>query len=129
MTPIRVVLVDDSKVFMDALHSLLVQWKGVEVAGCAASGAEALSLIESRRPDLVLMDIFMPAMNGVEASKRIARAAGLPKVVLMTSLEAPGLRQFALEGKADALVFKQDLYQDLERHMNEWFHPCAQGAA
>ena len=95
MKPIRVVLVDDSKVFMDALYSCLAQWDGVEIAGCAASGVEGLSLIESNKPDLVLMDIFMPVMNGMEASKRIVRHAGLPKVVLMTSLDAPGVQQFA----------------------------------
>ena len=129
MKPIRVVLVDDSKVFMDALLSCFAQWDGVEIAGCATSGAAGLELIASARPDLVLMDIFMPRMNGVEASRRIARSAGLPKVVLMTSLEAPGVQQFALEGKADAFVYKQDLYAELEQRIASWFWPIANGAA
>ena len=129
MKPIRVVLVDDSKVFMDALYSCLAQWDGVEIAGCAASGVEGLSLIESNKPDLVLMDIFMPVMNGMEASKRIVRHAGLTKVVLMTSLDAPGVQQFALSGTADAFMFKQDLFGELEQCIARWFRPQAQGAA
>ena len=129
MKPIRVVLVDDSKVFMDALLSCFAQWEGIEIAGCATSGAAGLALIESTGPDLVLMDIFMPSMNGVEASKRIARSAGLPKVVLMTSLEAPGVQKFALQGEADAFIYKQDLYAELEQRIASWFRPLAQGAA
>jgi DNA-binding NarL/FixJ family response regulator len=126
MKPIRVVLVDDSKVFLDALYSCLARWDGVEITGCAATGADGLSLIESDKPDLVLMDIFMPSMNGVEASKCIQRKGGLPKVVLMTSFDAPGVRQFALGARADAFIFKQDLYSELGRCMEGWFPPMAE---
>ncbi|MBI3373943.1 MAG: response regulator transcription factor [Betaproteobacteria bacterium] len=121
--PIRVVLVDDSKVFLDAIHSCLAEWVGMEIAACAASGAEGLSVIRRNRPDLVLMDVFMSNMNGLEASKRIERSNGLPKVMLMTGADIPGLHEAALEAGADAFVLKQHLYPELARRVEQWFPP------
>ena len=123
--PIRVVLVDDSRVFLDAIQSCLAEWAGVEIAACAESGAAGLNLIRRTRPDLVLMDVFMSNMNGLEASRLIERSAGLPKVMLMTSVDIPGLCAAAVDARADAFVLKQHLYSELAQHLELWFSPAA----
>ena len=124
--PVRMVLVDDNKVFLDALHAWLARYDGVQISACAASGAEGLQLIEREKPDLVLMNMFMHGVSGVEASRRIARDGDLPKVVLMSSLEDPSLPNVARNAGADAFIFKQEMYFQLSRHLEHWFRATGQ---
>ncbi len=92
MKPIRVLLADDHTLVRAGIRSLL-QDLGVEVVAEAGDGREALELVEEHQPDVVLMDIAMPGLNGLEAAARIA--AELPKVrVIMLSMHAN--EQYAL---------------------------------
>ena len=68
----RIVLADDHALFRDGVSSLLQAW-GHEVVGLAADGREAVDLVDRLEPDLVLMDVRMPVMSGVEATREIAR--------------------------------------------------------
>jgi CheY-like chemotaxis protein len=81
MPAIRVVVVDDSPVFRRLLVEQLEAAPGHELAGTAASGEEALDVICATRPDIVLMDVRMPGMGGIEAAFRIRDA--FPDVVLV----------------------------------------------
>jgi DNA-binding NarL/FixJ family response regulator len=87
MAPIRIVLADDHTLLRAGLHALLNKLPGIEVVGEAATGREALRLVQVHQPDLVLMDIAMPDMNGLEAATCLAR--DFPRVrVMMLSMHA-----------------------------------------
>jgi DNA-binding NarL/FixJ family response regulator len=88
--PIRVLIVDDDETFAAALTALFEADGRVEVVGWASNGAEALSLAVGRRPDIVTMDVEMPVMDGVEAT-RMLRAGNppIPIVILTGSGSSP----------------------------------------
>jgi DNA-binding NarL/FixJ family response regulator len=80
---IRVVAADDQRVVRDGLRTLLNLLPGVEVVGTASDGEQALAMAEELRPDVILMDLRMPRMDGVEATSRL-RGSGVKVVVLTT---------------------------------------------
>ena len=82
---ITVVLVDDQRVVREGLSMVLGLMAGVEVLGSASDGVEALELVAELEPDVVLMDLRMPRMDGVEATKRISERPPETKVVVLTT--------------------------------------------
>jgi DNA-binding NarL/FixJ family response regulator len=81
---IRVLLVDDHGLFRAGIRCLLQSIKGVEVVAEAGDGREGLRLIEAHRPDVVLMDIMMPSLNGLDATARVARACPATRVIMLS---------------------------------------------
>ncbi len=82
----RIVLVDDHALFRDGVSSLLGAW-GHEVVGCASDGAQAVALVDALRPDLVLMDVRMPGMSGLAATRQIAGRHPKVAIVMLTVSE------------------------------------------
>jgi DNA-binding NarL/FixJ family response regulator len=80
---LRVLLVDDHDLFRSGLRNLL-QERGVQIVGEASSGNEALRIVRENAPDVVVMDLNMPGMGGVEATRRIAQIAPLTRVLVLT---------------------------------------------
>jgi two-component system, NarL family, nitrate/nitrite response regulator NarL len=85
--PIRILLVDDQPLFRRAIAALLAGQPGFEVVGEAENGLEGLELARQSKPDLVLLDIEMPVMNGVETTRRLREELPATKVVILTVSE------------------------------------------
>ncbi len=83
---IRVVVVDDHWVVRQGLRLFLDQQDGIRVVGEAADGEEALAVVEALRPDVVLMDLLMPRLDGVETTRRIKRRFPRVEVVVLTTV-------------------------------------------
>ena len=84
--PLHVFIADDHTLFREGLRALLGQ-AGIEVAGEAATGEEAAALVERLQPDVVLMDIQMPGLNGIEATRRITTTSPHIGVIIVTMFE------------------------------------------
>ena len=82
--PVRILVADDDQVFTEALTALLGEDERLDVVGQARSGAEALALADELRPNVVLMDLAMPAMAGLEATRRIREAHPETLVLILT---------------------------------------------
>lgn len=91
----RVVLVDDQTLIRQGIRMLLSTEPGIEVVGEAANGAEALAVIEQVRPEVVLMDIRMPVMDGVAATREITRRRPEIGVIILTTFDD---EEFVFEG-------------------------------
>jgi DNA-binding NarL/FixJ family response regulator len=112
---IRVVVADDQRVVRDGLSMLLGLIDGVEVVGTAGDGAEALEVAERERPDVVLMDLRMPRMDGVAATREIRRALpGLQVLVLTTYADDDSLFP-ALEAGARGYLTKDASAEEIEQ--------------
>jgi len=85
--PIRVLICDDQAIIRDGLEMMLKLERNIEVVGKAEDGAEAVELVERLSPDVVLMDLKMPYMNGVEAIRRIRARFPQVKVLVLTTYD------------------------------------------
>ena len=81
---VRIMLADDHKLFRAGIFALVQTLHGIEIIAEAADGREALRLVAAHRPDVVLMDVMMPNLNGLDAAARIARAFPRTRVVIVS---------------------------------------------
>jgi two-component system response regulator DesR len=109
----RVLAIDDSPEFLSSLQSFFATTPDFYLVGTARSGSEALALAQELRPDLVLMDLQMAGMNGLEATSKIRDRFPDMAVVIVTAHEIPGLWQVCHENGACDCVKKSRLYHDL----------------
>ena len=116
---IRVVAADDQRVVREGLALLLSLLPGVEVAGTAADGNEALALVAQERPDVVLMDLRMPGLDGVAATRRLRAEHPSVKVIVLTTYADDQSVVGALQAGADGYLTKDaggdEIRQALER--------------
>lgn len=87
MKKLRLMLVDDQSLFREALRTLLALQPDFEIVAEAENGERALALAKAHRPDVILMDLRMPVMGGVEATRRVLAAAPATRVVVLTTFE------------------------------------------
>jgi DNA-binding NarL/FixJ family response regulator len=111
---LRVLLVDDHDLFRTGLRNLLEE-QGVEVVGEASAGAEAVRFVRELTPDVVVMDLNMPGMNGVEATKKITSFAPLTRVVVLTISDQDGDVMDAIFAGACGYLLKDASIQDVIR--------------
>jgi DNA-binding NarL/FixJ family response regulator len=113
-TPVRVLLVDDHDLFRTGLRNLL-QDQGVDVVGEAQSGNEALGLVRELTPDVVVMDLNMPGMTGVEATRQVAVISPLTRVLVLTISDEDADVMDAILAGASGYLLKDSSIQDLLR--------------
>jgi DNA-binding NarL/FixJ family response regulator len=82
--PVRVLIVDDHRLFAEALEAILAADERIEVVGQASDGGEAVELAEKLDPDVVLMDVSMPVLDGFEATREIRAASEAIRVLMLT---------------------------------------------
>jgi DNA-binding NarL/FixJ family response regulator len=108
----RILLVDDFQRIRSGVRSLLTN-ESLEICGEAANGREAIERVRELHPDLVLLDIVMPVMNGIEAAHEIHRIAPRTKIVFLTIEETPETAAVARLIGADVLVPKSNAGSEL----------------
>ena len=113
--PIRVLIVDDHAVVREGLRSFLELQDGIAVAGEAADGAEALEAVERLRPDVVLMDLVMPNVDGVEAMRRLRERGTRARVIVLTSFLDDEQLLPAIRAGAAGYLLKNAQPQELAR--------------
>ena len=104
---VRVLVVDDHALFAEALMLTLGIDDRIEVVGSASSGFEAVSLAEALRPDVVLMDVHMPSMDGIEATRRVRNVSPGSRVVMVTAARSPEVAYHALAAGAERCLTKE----------------------
>ena len=114
MKPIRVLLADDHALVRAGIRSLCQTLAGVEVVAEASDGAEALLLAERERPDVVLMDIAMKGMNGLEAAARLRERLPATKIVILSMHTSEEYVLLALRAGAAAYLIKDSATSELE---------------
>lgn len=113
MAKTRVLLVDDHAILREGLRALLSYYDDIEVVGEAQDGAESLVRVRELQPDVVLMDIAMPGMNGLEATRLIRDQHPQTRVLILTQHEDPQYVLPLLEAGASGFVTKRALGNDL----------------
>jgi CheY-like chemotaxis protein len=124
--PVRLLIVDDSHIFLGTLRRILETLPGIHVIRATTSAREALDLVDQLHPDLVLMDIGMPGMDGLEATRQLCTRPRRPRIIIMSLDDLPETREAIRAAGADALLSKSDLVNQLQpliRSLNKLSRP------
>jgi DNA-binding NarL/FixJ family response regulator len=113
MPPLRILVADDHDVVRQGLRSLLESRAGWDVCGEASDGREAVEMCVQLKPEIVIMDIAMPAMTGLEATRQILKASPKTQVIVLTMHESEELLREVLDAGARGYVLKTDKGREL----------------
>ena len=108
MHRVRVVLVDDQEAFMHALVAVVDATRGFMVVGQASTGEESLELTDELKPGLVLMDVNLPGIDGIEATRRLRERPAPPIVILLSTHDEDAGELFVAQSGANAYVTKSE---------------------
>ncbi|MCR5206752.1 MAG: response regulator transcription factor [Lachnospiraceae bacterium] len=121
MDKIKVIIADDSDFVRDGMKIILGVDDDFEVIGCASNGREAIELAERNKPDIFLMDIQMPEMDGIEATKYIVEH-DLGKVLILTTFDDDDLVKRALKNGAKGYLIKNHTPDHLKQMIKSVYH-------
>ncbi len=109
---VQVLIVDDQEPFRSAARMVVEMTDGFEVAGEAESGEEGVELAAKLQPDLVLMDVYLPGIDGLEATRRINGNTNPPRVLVMSTHESEEFAEAAIAAGAIAFIPKSQFGMD-----------------
>ena len=112
-TPLRIVIVDDHAVVRRGVRALLESRHGWEVVAEATTGREALDAVKQSRPDIVVMDLSLPELNGLEATRQIVRESPHTEVLVLTMHHSEELAREVLRAGARGYLLKSDADENL----------------
>lgn len=121
MDKIKVIIADDSDFVRDGMRIILEVDEDFEVIGCARNGREAIEIAKESAPDIFLMDIQMPEMDGIEATKYIVEN-NLGKVLILTTFDDDELVQNALKNGAKGYLIKNHTPEHLKQMIKSVYH-------
>lgn len=121
MRCLRILLVDDSQEFLDSIANLLALLQSMRVVGCARSTVAAIEQVEQLQPDLVLMDLAMPGINGIEATRWLKACATAPKVIILTLHDHTKYRVAAQAAGADGFLSKSEIATEIRSLIQSLF--------
>lgn len=113
MSDLQILVADDHEVVRAGLVALLKPHPGWQICGQAGDGREAVELAAQLKPDVVILDVGMPSLNGLEATRQILAASPQIRILILTMTDAEQLAQAALDAGARAFILKTDASRDL----------------
>jgi NarL family two-component system response regulator LiaR len=120
-SPIRVLIVDDHEIVRKGIRALLATKRDIQVVGEASDGAEAVTQAQTLRPDIILMDLMMPKMNGIEATREITAGQPGARVLVLTSFAADEQVFPAIKAGALGYLLKDSGPQELVQAIRQVF--------
>jgi DNA-binding NarL/FixJ family response regulator len=113
LKPISILVVDDSVVFLRTVKIFLEQLDYVQVVGTACGGEEGLEKAVALRPDIVLLDLSMPDLGGLEVIPKVRAASAGARIIALTMLDEDGYREVSLAAGAHEFISKATMHTDL----------------
>lgn len=110
MATLRVLIADDHAGIRRSLRSLVLSHREWDVCGEAADGVQAIERAKELQPDLILMDVSMPRMNGIEAASRIHRELPKTGILIVTQYNTPEIARLAEEAGAEGYIPKSEIW-------------------
>lgn len=133
LVPVRILLVDDQELIRTGIRGILRPSQGFEVVAELDDGAHVIAAVSDHHPDIVLMDVRMPGVDGVEATRRLAEMDTPPPVLVLTTFEDEEVLAGALRAGADGFLLKGVPAADLQRAVRTvaaggaWLDPSVTG--
>jgi DNA-binding NarL/FixJ family response regulator len=123
--PKRILIVDDSRVIRECLRELLQQQRGWEVCGEAANGREGIEKAQQLKPDVIVLDLSMPVMNGLEAACELTRLLPSVPLLMWTDFETTNLTRKALSAGVRTIVSKAESPEGLVSSIQALLKPIS----
>ncbi len=119
--PIRILVVDDSAAALHSICGFLKLQPNINIVGTASDGREGVVSAHALHPDLALIDVQMPVMNGIEAAAQLRHDLPSTRIIMVTVHDSPEVRQACRESGADGFIAKEHLDKELPILLEQFF--------